>query len=101
MTRNEQDIKYIIDNFDWEKVHRVMKFLNWRWGTATDGMVPSIGRLVLEGKRLLEELMASDKDVKSIETGGFVARRWDWEEDGESGVHYELEFVVEQWSTQL
>ena len=35
----------IIRSFDFGRVHRVMKDMNWRWATTEDGGVPTIQEL--------------------------------------------------------
>ena len=42
-----KEINNIIDNFDFEKVHRVMKFLDWRIRNDEDKIeVPSVSQLI-------------------------------------------------------
>ena len=60
----------ILDEFDFEKVHRVMVALDWQW-SGTDG-VPSIGDLRRQARSLLQQVVDS-KDTHSIGTGGFTA----------------------------
>ena len=76
MLNRQEAIDNIIENFDWEKVHKVMDFLNWTWVT-TDNEVPTIGKLVNSSHRLLLEAYEGalrEKTDFSIGTGGFRAR---------------------------
>lgn len=77
----EQLINEVLDNFDFEKVHKVMTFLNWRWISLSEGTseVPSIAKLVRSAQQYLS--MAYDGlskiDHKESEymtgSGGFEA----------------------------
>lgn len=63
-------IDEILDEFDFEKVHRVMVALDWQW-YGIDG-VPSIGDLRRQARSLLQKVVDS-KDTLSVGTGGFTA----------------------------
>lgn len=47
----------IMMNFDFEKVNRVMEFLNWRWYGAKNG-VPTVDEIKTEVRDHLDELIA-------------------------------------------
>lgn len=68
----ENKLEEIIDNFDFDRVHKVMEFLNWNW-VSCDG-VPTIGKLVTtvqkEFRRAFEEVLQSKEGLK-MSTGGF------------------------------
>ena len=81
-------IDKIIENFNFEKVHRAMLVLNWRWA-RTNG-VPTIGELVLCAQELLQDVSKMDVGY-SIGTGGFRATKID-DEDGGEGL--KLEFIL-------
>lgn len=81
-------IEDITDEFDFEKVHRTMKALNWTWHD-TDG-VPTIGDLRRTARALLQELLTHS--YHGTGTGGLYA----YKEDGLVGLrfvvtHYEAE----------
>jgi hypothetical protein len=79
-----KQIDSIMENFNFENVHKVMEFLNWEW---QDMGIPSISQLKLEAERLL--LLAVSKKHKIIGTGGFeVLRR--------KNGNISLYFVVEE-----
>lgn len=65
--KHKKAIDEIMDWFDFERVAKVMEFLNWKWVSAEDG-VPSIGEIKKSARRLLKEAI---KNKTSIATGGF------------------------------
>ena len=66
----------VMENFDFDRVHRVMTNLDWKW-VIGDGetTVPSIYRLTRNAERLLREAAQhyGDKEFYSCGTGGFIA----------------------------
>ena len=80
MTDDERKIRYIIKEFDFEKVHKCMTELKWIWVSAkTDNKVPSIGHLVLGALDLLNDIKNTDFDGEEIvvrATGGFIAEKY-------------------------
>lgn len=77
-------VKYILENFDFEKVHKVMKCLDWHWFSCEG--VPNTYRLI---KAAEEMLMDTNTDGFSRSSGGFRTEKVD-------GILY-LSFVVEDW----
>lgn len=65
-------IEEITDEFDFEKVHRTMKALNWTWHDTDD--VPTIGDLRRQARELLQELFRNDR-YHLTGTGGLFAYR--------------------------
>ena len=63
-------IDEILDEFDFEKVHRVMVALDWKWHGSPD--VPSIADLRRMARSLLQHVVES-KGLHSVGTGGFTA----------------------------
>ena len=58
-------IDSLIEDFDFEKVHKVMTFLDWKWrGEA----VPSVEKIKAAATSLLHQLVRSDS--QSISSGG-------------------------------
>ncbi len=93
----------IMDNFDFEKAHKVMTLLDWRWLSSLDdsGKVPEIHELKACARRLLRNSFfdATKAKVKeyAISTGGFYAGYQYYEADK---IHnFELKFVVAEWDT--
>ena len=70
----DEHINTIIKEFDFEKVHKVMTFLNWTWAFSTGG-APSIRELKRESRKLLKEA-AGLTNVGFVSTGGLLAFRW-------------------------
>jgi hypothetical protein len=92
--QKEQMIADVMDDFDFDKVHDVMKALGWEWIARTgDGEVPGVWSIAKRAKKLLDEVMVyyGDKEHHAISTGGFTAML---EEDGTLS----LLFVLEQKS---
>lgn len=63
-------IDEILDEFNFEKVHKVMVSLDWKWN-STDG-VPAIADLRRTARSLLKQVVES-KGIHSVGTGGFTA----------------------------
>ena len=63
---DSDQIKEILQNFDFEKVHAYMTLTSWTWGP--DNLVPSMGHIVESAKRLMSEAL---KEKTSMATGGF------------------------------
>lgn len=81
-----KQIKEIMTEFDFEKVHKVMEFLDWKW---TDNGVPSIYMLKMTAKQLLSEVALSPNNDTWTETGGFrVEKRFN---------KLSLSFVLTDW----
>ena len=87
-------IEYCIDNFDFERVHIVMEFLDWGWVTDSleDIKVPSLTRLITAAQKSLMSVCA-DK-LHAVGHGGFVARRY---AEGDELIRLELVFELTNW----
>ena len=77
----DKRIETIVKWFDYEKVHNTMTYLGWAWaGSEQEDSVPSIGELVLESVRLLEEAARHQPTEEerrwTTGTGGFEAISW-------------------------
>lgn len=88
---SQEDIDYILDNFDFEKVKKIMDCLEWHWFSLD--AIPSIGELRKCARGLLQDSLfrgiESKKDVETS-TGGFKANYYR-EED-----LLELSFIIEE-----
>ena len=83
----KEKIEQIMENFDFEKVHRVMVALEWEWCFGLDGRrIPSVCTLKKEASRLLSGAWMTKTTVS---TGGFSAEY----NDG----YLSLSFIVEEW----
>lgn len=71
----QANINALLDDFDFACVHRVMVFLNWKWGMGDDAAIPSEGDLRRSARKLLEEVAENGGLTGS---GGFGVRRDEW-----------------------
>lgn len=98
----QKQINEIVSCFNFEKVYKVMNFLEWTWwSSSTETKVPSIGELVLQAQRSLEEaaynlLYTSSKDY-CVSTGGFHVQGYCCD-DGY--IVLDLKFVVAEWDNR-
>lgn len=84
----------VMDWFDWERVHKVMEFLDWKWGLA--GEVPSIQELRSKAREHMYIVIDANKPQYMITSGGLKATAFRDEKSGKlTGVH--LEFVLADW----
>ena len=75
-------INEVLDNFDFEKVHKVMTFLEWKWFSYSESTieVPSIAKLVRTAQQYLEMAYAGLEKIEHNEhsymvgSGGFEAQ---------------------------
>lgn len=85
-------IDQIMDNFDFNKVHKVMIATDWKW-VFTDG-VPTEAELRQQARKMLKEV--STKNITDdigdyyISTGGFTVTKY-------SDTSLTLEFIVSSW----
>ena len=88
----EQIIDDILDEFDFDKVHKVMEFLDWGW---TDGYrpleVPTVGQLRIRARTLMKDLIG--KEDGGTATGGF----WVTKKTFDGLPYYRLIFAVTEW----
>jgi hypothetical protein len=99
MINKQKAIDNIIEDFNWEKVHKTMTALNWKWHDSK-GESPTIGMLFKCAVSLLHD--AYDGAVKekinySAATGGFYARAYVDEETKEI-YELRLSFEICNWS---
>ena len=81
----------IVENFDYEKVMKIMKILDWQYYNKEENcnFLPSLGTLVAESYRMLLEAW---KIKGVVATGGFEAE-YHIEEDEE---WLTLKFILEE-----
>jgi hypothetical protein len=82
----EKHVKFILNNFDFEKVHKIMTLLNWEWLDFTNfsAGVPKIERMKEKVTEMLYSICDSEADY--VESGGFRVIKYD--------DHLELDFVA-------
>ena len=95
-------VEGVLKHFDFDKVHHVMKALDWKWAGYdcydSEAKVPSIQRLVLRASGLLQDAYHGVQETSTryvVSCGGFVAEA-ERHEDGE--VLLTLSFVVTDWN---
>lgn len=81
----KEKIEQIMENFDFDKVHRVMAFLDLDSSRGDSGM-PSVEVLKEKARELLSSV---DEKTVAISAGGFEAKYY-------SG-YLSLSFIVEEW----
>ena len=73
-----QAAQYVMEQFNFNRVHTVMTALSWEW--ATEGGVPSVDRIELEAERLLRacihewEVQGRPASGMTYAIGGLEAR---------------------------
>jgi hypothetical protein len=82
----QEQLDYIMDEFDFDRVLTAMEALDWRWLGGT----PTIGDLRREARRLLTDVY-STPDYSIIATGGFTATQ-----DSDGYLH--LRFSIDEIS---
>jgi len=105
MSRKQSDmINEVLAHFDFEKVHNVMKAINWTW--AGEG-VPSIKVLKEEAEERLQnaiDQVLSPNNTEHYEvgwisaTGGFKATAWKHKDNTLARI--QLEFIVTDWDAE-
>ena len=97
--QRDQMIDAVISAFDFDKVHRVMVYLDWKWVTETGALeVPDIHRLKACSRRLMREAYRMQQkhgtEVGVVGSGGFRAQYFWADEKGDADIH--LSFLVEE-----
>lgn len=68
---NQEIIDEVMDNMDFDKIHRVMEYLNWQWADGEGGFeVPDVPRIRKFCRSLIKNLL--EENLQSIESGGFL-----------------------------
>jgi len=90
------DIEDILDNFDFEKVKKVMDALEWKYWDSPDEYV-TIAELRKMARNLLKEAyIASNSEHWFNSCGGFEVEWWMY--PGETRKYFRLKFVVSEWN---
>ncbi len=88
----EEHVDEMMECFDFEKVHRVMTMLDWKWTMI--GAVPGIPDLRKQVRELMRRLWNSDN--QSVATGGFVVRLY----REENWARFSVAFEVTDWVSE-
>lgn len=99
----QEEIDNILDDFDFEKIHKVMEALGWVW-EPIGSRVPTIAQLRKAARARLRDATSADpsyKDsVRIVSSGGFKATfevfGAEWDERPFDDFFLGLEFVVEE-----
>ena len=82
-------IKSILNNFDFNKVKKIMDVLNWKWASSKNGF-PDMDEIRKLATRLLIDACV---EKTNISTGGFRAV---YDDNGDGDPYVGLEFIVEE-----
>lgn len=97
----QKAIENIIENFDFDKVHKVMTFLNWGWATVEEGGIPSIGKLIIHSQKYLSDVFdmctRTKKDYYTGTGGFFVEAQYNNEEN--CCDYLKLRFELDSWDS--
>ena len=91
---NKKSIKKeLIASLDFDKIHKIMKTLNWNW--IPDNKIPTHSKLVLQAEELIDEVLdalENGKEEYVVATGGF-------EVIGSKKENYiSIRFIAEEWN---
>lgn len=83
-----------LDEFNFEKVHKVMFFLDWRYADSKD--VPTVEQLRKNARKYLIEVLREGLDHRehTIATGGF---RYEGRMYGTHRIDLRMAFELESW----
>lgn len=91
-----KQIEDLLDEFDFDKVRKVMDCLEWTYFDSPDKQV-SIGELRRQARRLLEVAYnATPSPEYTTACGGFTVDRYMY--PGDTQKYITLKFVVTEWS---
>ena len=103
MARKKSDmVNEVLAHFDFEKVHKTMTLLNWKWFDKAG--VPSISDLKESAEQRLDSAIEQALDPKNKEhhdigwisdSGGLKAMAWRTKKNKLAKV--QLEFIVADW----
>ncbi len=93
-------IQEIMDEFDFDRVHEVMKHLDWKWYMGDySTYVPTVRQIKERVFKQLNEVKEEAKSRKCntiIATGGFESEAF-YNKDTGKVDYFTLKFVVEEW----
>lgn len=96
----EKLINEILNEFNFERCHKVMKHLGWVW--ISSNQTPSVEKLKETAEELLRHSIESSKknktnDYYSVSTGGLKATAY--RNKSYKIIHLKLEFIIAGWET--
>ena len=75
--RKKEQIKLVLDGFNFKNVHVAMTALNWKWKFESGSRLPSVQELEHNAKLQLEKVAESKEENDVLELGGFEASKQD------------------------
>lgn len=89
----DEHIDFILNNFDFDKVHKIMTFLDWEWidFKQLKSSVPTIGEMKAAVTEMMYDICESNYD--NVEVGGFRVNKYD--------DHLELIFKVAGFESEI
>jgi hypothetical protein len=91
-----EQVEDLLDEFDFDKVKKVMDFLEWHYWDSPDKEV-SIGEIRRMARYLLETAYTADPSPEFMTgSGGFEVTRYMY--PGDHTKYISLKFVVTEWS---
>jgi hypothetical protein len=94
-----KQIEDLLDEFNFEKVKKVMDFLEWVYHDSPDKQV-SIAELRKQARRLLKiTYNAEPSPTYYTSSGGFAVSRYMY--PGDTQKYISLQFVVTEWSNPV
>ena len=94
-----KQIEDLLDEFDFDKVKKVMDCLDWKYHNSPDKEV-NIGEIRRMARYLLEQAYHADPSPEySTASGGFDVTRYMY--PGDSQKYLTLKFVVAEWSNPV
>jgi hypothetical protein len=73
--KKKEQIKIVLDEFDFKKIHLAMSAVNWKWRFDNGSRVPSYQELEHNAKLQLEKVADCKEESAVIELGGFEASK--------------------------
>jgi hypothetical protein len=99
----EQHVDEVMDWFDFNKVKKVMDFLDWKWTMDCGSAVPEIAdmrKLVRKYMRdLYQKYSKEEKIVAGTGSGGFYVEYRKGIDEGERFDDFSVSFSVGEWYT--
>jgi hypothetical protein len=74
----ERQAESIMNNFDFERVHKHMEAVDHKWYRDGEMVQPTKDDLKINARRLLTHAIWSDEHCTNVGTGGFVAYKLPW-----------------------
>ena len=98
MKSKSEMIDDIMDNFDFSRVAKCMKALNWKWMSVPEG-IPDEHDIRKAARKLLQGVPNTfSKDERYTGTGGLFVRAW---YENTELVLIEMTFVVSEWRVDV